>query len=178
MRFPTLFAAALVALTLWSCTPDPNQPKRSTAPAPPQLFVDATNSSGIHFQHFNGRNGEFYYPEIIGSGVALLDYNNDGKLDILVLQGTPLGPGASADAPKDPCTARLYRNDLVVNADGTRKPEVYGCHRGIGALLARLRDGRRGRRHRQRRLRRRVHHPFRRAQSAVPEQLRRDLLPM
>ena len=37
-------------------------------------------------------SGEFYYPEIIGSGVALFDFDNDGQLDILVLAGQPLAP--------------------------------------------------------------------------------------
>jgi hypothetical protein len=141
MRFPTLVVATTLALTLGSCTPDKNEAKRS--PTPPDLFVDATDSSGIHFQHYNGRNGEFYYPEIIGSGVALLDYNNDGKLDVLVLQGTSLGPGVSTNSPKDPCTARLYRNDLVVNADGTRSlkftdvTEASGlCSRGYAMGVA------------------------------------------
>jgi len=42
------------------------------------------------------------------------------KLDILVLQGTPLDPGAFRNAPTEPCAARLYRNDMAVNADGSR----------------------------------------------------------
>ncbi|MEA3106938.1 MAG: enediyne biosynthesis protein [Gammaproteobacteria bacterium] len=93
-------------------------PRAKAAPAR-ELFVDATGSSGIRFKHVNGRNGEFCYPEIIGSGVAVFDYNNDGKLDILVLQGTALGAGG-ATASKEDCTAYLYRNDLVINQDGTR----------------------------------------------------------
>jgi hypothetical protein len=121
--------AALIAVGAASaCSPDQHAappavtpPASAPQPAHP-LFVDATASSGIDFRHVNGRTGEFYYPEIIGSGVAVLDYNNDGKLDILVLQGGRLAPGdaPAAGAPANECTARLYRNDLVVNADGTR----------------------------------------------------------
>src|SRR3954453_13720675 len=47
------------------------------------LFTESAEAIGVRFRHENGRNGEFYYPEIIGPGVALLDYDNDGKLDIL-----------------------------------------------------------------------------------------------
>src|SRR5499427_1538126 len=147
MRFLSLAFVFAAMATLASCTPDKGSqaPSKGTATEAPAkaLFFDATESSGVRFQHFNGRNGEFYYPEIIGSGVALLDYNNDGKLDILVLQGTPLGPGAYPDAPREACAARLYRNDLVVNPDGSRilkftdVTESSGlCSRGYGMGVA------------------------------------------
>jgi hypothetical protein len=143
MRFPYPWLVLILATILVACAPEKNGAARSRAEAPQERFVDATESTGIRFQHFNGRNGEFYYPEIIGSGVALLDYDNDGKLDILVLQGTPLGPGEYPNAPKEPCAARLYRNDLAVNADGSRNlkftdvTEASGlCSRGYGMGVA------------------------------------------
>src|SRR5262252_3396599 len=124
MRFLSLAFVFAAMATLASCTPDKGSqaPSKGTATEAPAkaLFFDATESSGIRFQHFNGRNGEFYYPEIIGSGVALLDYDNDGKLDVLVLQGTALGPAAAGSAPREACAARLYHNDLTINPDGTR----------------------------------------------------------
>jgi hypothetical protein len=113
------------------------------APAAPaqELFVDATEASGVAFRHSNGRNGQFYYPEIIGSGVAVFYFDNDGKLDILVLQGAPLGPGA--EAPAEPCTARLYRNDLTIAPDGSRRLVFTDvtrqsglCSRGYGMGIA------------------------------------------
>ena len=143
MRFQYLLVATALAGALLACAPDKPPPSRA-APAPAQeLFVDATESSGIAFQHFNGRTGEFDYPEIIGSGLALLDFNNDGKLDLLVLQGTPLSSGRQDVVPTEPCAARLYRNDLVVNPDGTRSLQFTDvtaasrlCPRGYGMGVA------------------------------------------
>ena len=116
-------------------------------PAPPQrsndLFVDATEASGIRFTHHNGMQGVYYLAEITGSGIALLDYDNDGKLDVLVLQGAPLGPGEHAGAPNDRCSSRLYHNELVVNADGSRNlkfadvTDASGlCSQGYGMGIA------------------------------------------
>jgi hypothetical protein len=56
-------------------------------------------------------------------GVGLLDYDNDGDLDVYVVQGQMLGPGTTADAvypPRGPLRDRLFRNDLEVAADGAR----------------------------------------------------------
>jgi hypothetical protein len=82
-------------------------------------FVDATAASGVAFRHVNGMSGQFYYPEIIGPGVALFDYDNDGDLDVFLVQGGPLG-SAGTKAGSGAPGGRLYRNDLVVNPDGTR----------------------------------------------------------
>ena len=142
MRLRHACLAVAFATVLGACSRQPGTAQTRTQQAS-EPFVDVAESTGIRFQHFNGRNGEFYYPEIIGSGVALLDYNNDGKLDILVLQGVPLGPGPHPDAPKERCAARLYRNDLVVNADGSRVlkftdvTEASGlCSHGYGMGVA------------------------------------------
>ena len=91
MRFQSLLVAATLMGSLLGCTPDKHETSRAKLAPTQELFVDATESSGIRFHHFNGRTGEFYYPEIIGSGVALFDFNNDGKLDILVYRGRRWG---------------------------------------------------------------------------------------
>jgi enediyne biosynthesis protein E4 len=83
-------------------------PQPASTPAP--LFVDATAQSGLTFVHDNGATGQFYMPEMMGSGVALFDYDNDGDLDVYLVQGAPL------DAGTRPATGnRLFRNDGLVN---------------------------------------------------------------
>jgi hypothetical protein len=81
-------------------------------------FADRAAESGLNFTHVNGMSGKFDYAEIIGSGVALFDYDNDGDLDVYLAQGEPLRKTTAAGTI--PRGGRLFRNDLVVNADGTR----------------------------------------------------------
>ena len=50
-------------------------------------FEDITRQAGIHFIHNNGAFGKMWLPEALGSGVAFIDYNNDGWPDILLING-------------------------------------------------------------------------------------------
>jgi hypothetical protein len=99
--------------------------RRLALAAPPktveEIFSDRAKEAGIDFVHFNGASGSHYYPETMGSGVALFDYDNDGDLDIFLVQGAMLGSDASQNlyAPQLPLRGRLYRNDSVHNPDGT-----------------------------------------------------------
>ena len=101
-------------------------PGGAAAPAAERTewFTDVAKSAGIDFVHFNGMSGSLYYPEIMGPGVALFDYDNDGDLDVYLVQGQMLGAGKTvADAtfaPQGPLRDRLFRNDTVIGADGTR----------------------------------------------------------
>jgi hypothetical protein len=79
-------------------------------PFGPIRFVDATAASGISFHHHSGAFGKKYLPETMGSGVCVLDYDNDGFQDILFVN--------SMDWPGHASTKNypaLYHN----NGDGT-----------------------------------------------------------
>jgi hypothetical protein len=93
----------------------------SEALPPGEWFTDRAREAGIDFVHFNGMTGKFYQPEIMAPGVALFDYDNDGDLDVYLVQGRLLGTGTPLiPPPPGPLGDRLYRNDLEVRADGSR----------------------------------------------------------
>ena len=50
-------------------------------------LTDVTASAGINFHHNSGAFGAKYLPETLGPGCAFLDYDNDGWLDILLVNG-------------------------------------------------------------------------------------------
>ena len=74
-------------------------------------FVDVTQEAGIHWKHTDGRSGQKYFMETLGSGAAFFDYDADGDPDLYFVNGAPL-PGYVAQAVPTNC---LYRN----NGDGT-----------------------------------------------------------
>src|SRR5262245_61614646 len=58
----------------------------------PFWFEDVTASAGIDFQHFNSATEMHYIQEIMGSGVAWIDYDNDGWPDLFCVQDGPIFP--------------------------------------------------------------------------------------
>jgi hypothetical protein len=104
-----------------------------SAQTPPPSFrlVDVTRAAGITFTHNNGAFGKKFLPETLGAGAAFLDYNNDGRQDILLVNGSAW-PGQ----PPAHTFSRLFRNEGggrftdVTTAAGL-KIELYGM--GVAA---------------------------------------------
>ena len=73
-----------------------------TAPARDDgpLFDEVAARVGLTFIYENGAIGQFYVPEVMGAGAALIDYDNDGDLDVYLLQGQSFDPeGAARSLP-------------------------------------------------------------------------------
>ena len=107
-----------------SCGDSPGPEGPAAAPARPAetpttpVFTDRAAETGLDFVQFNGMTGEFYFPEINGSGAALFDFDRDGDLDVYLVQGNLIDSDKSAGdaifppAEPLPLSDRLFRNDL------------------------------------------------------------------
>jgi len=74
-------------------------------------FSDLTESSGLFFQHHTDSRGRLMLPEITGSGGAAFDYDQDGDMDLYLVQGAVLDM-RMADPSPSVFRDRLFRNDL------------------------------------------------------------------
>ncbi len=140
-------------------------PPAGSAQDPPSLcngmiLQDVAESSGISFQHLKGGTGEMQLPETMGSGAAWLDFDQDGLLDLYLVQSGPFPPDRSAAAGN-----RLFRNldgrrfqDVTdgsgagdtgygqgvtaADYDGDGRIDLYICNYGPDVLLKNLGGGR------------------------------------
>ena len=97
-------------------------------------FEDIAGKSGLKFELHNGAIGEFHQPELMLGGVAVLDYNNDGCMDIFFTNGAAM-PSLKKTGPE--YFNRLFRN----NCDGTftdvtEKAGVAGEGYSMGVAVA------------------------------------------
>src|SRR5262245_30621303 len=91
----TCAAALLAGVVLLGCgqsapPADPPVPEVTE----PHWFEDVTDAVGLKFTHDAGPTGAYFLPQVIGSGAALFDFDNDGRLDIYLIQNGR--PGSAA----------------------------------------------------------------------------------
>ncbi len=111
----------------------------SASSVPVPFFVDGTEASGLIFHHQNSKTSRKYLPETMAGGVAVLDVDSDGWMDVFFVNGAKLTvPHPDGEEPKKSAPKfwnRLFRN----NADGTFSDVTveYGVEgRGYGMGVA------------------------------------------
>jgi enediyne biosynthesis protein E4 len=105
-----------------------------------EAFVDTTQRLGVNFQYRASHTSRKYILETMGAGVALFDYDNDGRLDMYLVNGAPLSdPTPKGSVPQK--TDSQYWNRLYhQKADGTfedvtEKAGLEGTGYGMGVAV-------------------------------------------
>lgn len=118
-------------------------PAHTAQDAPSPWFREIAAASGLKWTHDADRTDRFRFPEIMGGGVALFDYDGDGDLDVYLVQGGKLVRG---DGEADLAGNRLFRNDTAKGefafVDVTGEAGVGDTGYGMGAACGDFdRDG-------------------------------------
>ena len=99
---------------------------------PPIVFTEIADRAGLGFVHQNGAVGNYWYPELFGGGVAVLDIDGDSRPDLLFVNGKDWRPGGRR------ARHGLFRNNGdgtftdVFAGSGLDRANVYG----LGAAIA------------------------------------------
>jgi hypothetical protein len=123
-------AAALIA----GVAATPSRPEPPSPVAPAVQFRNVADVAGLHFVHQHSPTPEKYYVESAPGGLAVFDYNGDGRPDIFFTNGaqTP-----SLDKSADKFSNRLFRNDGGMKfTDVTAAAGVRGVGYAMGAAAA------------------------------------------
>ncbi len=128
-RFILLLLIGPLAPVLGACAGSDGSAAGSAPPAarPGPVLVERAAEAGLDFVHRNGAAGEYNYPELLVGGGALLDVDDDGLLDVYLVQSGPL-PGTSL---ADSAAGARPRNRLYRNLGGGAFADVTE-HAGVG----------------------------------------------
>lgn len=109
------------------------QNQQTTSKRLPGIFADITKQSGLNFLHEPGVDGSYFMPESMGSGGAFLDYDQDGDLDVYLINGAWHGNARKSEIPK----SHLFRQESnhtftdVTESSGLGEPGY-----GMGVAVA------------------------------------------
>jgi enediyne biosynthesis protein E4 len=123
-RLPAAHGIALIAALGWAAGSTRAQIR----------FEDTAARSGLKFELHNGAAGKFHQPELMVGGVAVLDFDNDGCMDIFFANGAAM-PSLKKSGPE--YFNRLFRNNCDGTfSDVTQKAGVAGEGYSIGIAVA------------------------------------------
>lgn len=132
-----LAAAILLSIALKAAA---GSSGNQVTPVIPAKFVDVTSPLGVRFEHAAPHTSKKYLLETMGSGVALFDYDNDGRLDLFLVNGAEINePSPPGTIPKK--TGPKYWNRLYHQKpdgtfeDVTEKAGLQGVGYGMGVAV-------------------------------------------
>ena len=100
---------------------DPIKKPATSAPQAPSpvTFADITAQSGINFKHAASQTSQKYLLESMGAGVAMLDYDNDSRLDLFFTNGARLDDPMPKNAAPDKRDPKYWNRLYHQKSDGT-----------------------------------------------------------
>ncbi len=122
-----------------------NMPKTPPPPGPqarsPLTFTNITAQLGVNFRHAASKTSHKYLLETMGAGVAILDYDNDGRMDLFFTNGGGLRDPMPNDEPPDKSHPRYWDRLFRQNNDGkftdvTERAGLKGVGYSMGAAAA------------------------------------------
>jgi hypothetical protein len=123
-----------------SVPPGASPAQSAASPSDAAKYTDITSSLNINFEYIASHTSKKYLIETMGSGVALFDYDNDGRLDIFVVNGAPLsdptpkGTIPQKSGPKDWNRLFHQKKDGTFE-DVTEKAGLQGVGYGMGVAV-------------------------------------------
>src|SRR6267143_5414971 len=132
--------AALIFATGVLAPPHGSDRSAGQATPRPAWFMDVTSSRGVHFRYLASHTSRQYLPETMGAGVALFDYDNDGRLDLFFVNGAPLADPTAKGTVPEKSEPKYWNRLFHQKADGTfqdvtEKAGLQGAGYGMGVAV-------------------------------------------
>ena len=124
----------------WGSTQTAKQPVPFPESKSAGNFVDVTRSSGVNFQYVASHTSKKYLLETMGAGVALFDYDNDGRLDLFLVNGALLKDPSPKEAIPQKTDPKYWNRLYHQKADGTfedvtERAGLQGAGYGMGVAV-------------------------------------------